>query len=431
MLAARPKTFARRATALTISAALLVASPAFADPATTSTPDPDSEATTPTKPGPVTSPAPQPVTRPAPAPVRRPPAKPSEIDVATDERTAAFRAELAERQRRLDEFMAQLDALDRELEIASEAYNEAVERLAQMKARVHDAEVDLDRAREAYELQSHILGERAESIYKDGSIAAIEVLLDAKSISDLMSRIKFLNTIGIRDADIAASLKSQKELLESQVAELKESQDAARSLEFELKARQIEVLLRIQERQQMLAQAQQDLLELLDSEAARRSQEEADLLAEVLSGASAKGIVAAPGSPVETALAYHGVPYLWGGETPSGFDCSGLVLYVFRQHGVNLPHYSGSQFLLGEKVAVAELLPGDVVFFGSPIHHVGIYVGGGYYIHAPRTGDFVKISKLADRRDYAGARRYPWKLRTTAPTGARVSPAAALDSLTR
>lgn len=431
MFEERLATLARRTIALALSAALLVATPAIADPATTSTPDPTPETTAPTKTDTVASPKPKPSAHPSATPTRKPPAKGSEIDVATDKQTAEFRAELAERQARLDEFTAQLDALDRELEIASEAYNEAVERLEQMKERVHVAEMDLGRAQEAYDLQAHILGERAESIYKDGSFAAIEVLLDAKSISDLMSRIKFLNTIGIRDADIAASLKAQKELLESQLAELKQSQDVARSLEFELKARQIEVLLRIQERQQMLANAQKDLLELLDSEAARRSQEEATLLAQVLSGASEKGIVVVPGSPVETALAYHGVPYLWGGETPSGFDCSGLVLYVFRQHGVNLPHYSGSQFLLGEKVAPAALMPGDVVFFGSPIHHVGIYVGGGYYIHAPRTGDFVKISKLSDRRDYAGARRYPWQPRTTAPTGARVSPAAALGSLAR
>ena len=167
----------------------------------------------------------------------------------------------------------------------------------------------------------------------------------------------------------------------------------------------------------MLAEAQADLLELLDQEAARRSVEEADLLRSILSGANAAGIEVTPGSPVETALAYHGIPYLWGGETPAGFDCSGLVLYVFRQHGVELPHYSGSQFLLGDKVVPAALQPGDVVFFGSPIHHVGIYIGGGYYIHAPRTGDFIKISPLAKRRDYAGARRYDWVPRVLPPKG--------------
>lgn len=367
---------------------------------------------------------------PAPA-VRRPPDTRSAIDVPTDPRTESFRRELAEKQARLDEFMAQLDALDRELEIATEQYNAAVVRLEEMRERVESAKADLATAQQAYDLQLQILEERAEAIYKDGELAAIEVLLGSKSASDLIARIKFLNTIGVRDADIARSLKGQKELLEQQLAVLKQSEDEAAALEFELKARQIEIMLRIQERQQMLAEAQADLLALLDAEAARRREEEAELLRAVLSGASEKGIVVEPGSPVETALAYHGVPYLWGGETPRGFDCSGLVLYVFRQHGVDLPHYSGSQFLMGEKVAPAALQPGDVVFFGSPVHHVGIYIGGGYYIHAPRTGDFVKISRLADRRDYAGARRYPWVPRVGMPDGARTSTAEALGGLAR
>lgn len=172
----------------------------------------------------------------------------------------------------------------------------------------------------------------------------------------------------------------------------------------------------------MMTAAQKDLLALLDKEASRRNVEERQLLADILSGADKAGIVVQPGTPVETALAYHGVPYLWGGETTSGFDCSGLMLYVFNQHGVKLPHYSGSQFRMGEKVAASALQPGDVVFFGSPIHHVGMYIGGGYFIHAPRTGDFVKISPLAKRRDYAGARRYPWQLRVGPPRSAVVDP---------
>jgi cell wall-associated NlpC family hydrolase len=143
----------------------------------------------------------------------------------------------------------------------------------------------------------------------------------------------------------------------------------------------------------------------------------------VLAGAGEAGINVEPGSPVETALGYHGVPYLWGGESPRGFDCSGLVMYVFRQHGVSLPHYSGSQFQLGEKIAPADLEPGDAVFFGSPIYHVGMYVGAGYFIHAPRTGDFVKLSLLAQRRDYAGARRYDWSYRTERIQGAVTDPA--------
>ncbi len=274
------------------------------------------------------------VTTPPAATHTRPPASNSEITVPEDPRVAQFRKELAAKQKRLDDFMAQLDALDRELEIASEAYNEAVDRLGEMKTRVGVAQGDLTQAQLAYEMQADILGQRASSMYRDGSLATIEVLLDSKSVSDFMARVKFLNTIGIADADIAASLNGQKELLESQVEELKTTQAVAESLEFELKARQLEIMLRIQERQDMVDKAQKDIVEFLDSEAARRQTEESALLAGVLSGANKKGIVVEPGSPVETALAYHGVPYLWGGEKPSGFDCSGLMLYVFRQHGV-------------------------------------------------------------------------------------------------
>jgi peptidoglycan hydrolase CwlO-like protein len=369
----------------------------------------------------------------SPKPTKKPPRKPvnkgSEIPVATDAQTKEFRAKLAAKQKRLDEFMAQLDALDKELEIASEQYNAAVVQLEQMKQRVATAEGDLTNAQSAYQMQSDILGKRATSMYKDGSLAAIEVLLDSKSVGDLMARVKFLNTIGMRDADIASSLQAQKDALEAQVGTLSNAKQSAESLEFELKARKIEVMLRIQERQQMLAEAQSDLLVLLDSEASRRSGQESALLSEILSGANKKGIVVQPGSPVETALAYHGVPYLWGGATPRGFDCSGLILYVYKQHGVSLPHYSGAQFQLGEKVSAAALQPGDVVFFGSPIHHVGMYIGGGYFVHAPRTGDFVKISRLADRRDFAGARRYAWTPRTGAPLNAVKNPLSALSSV--
>lgn len=107
---------------------------------------------------------------------------------------------------------------------------------------------------------------------------------------------------------------------------------------------------------------------------------------------------------VDVAYQYLGVPYVWGGESPSGFDCSGLVTYVFRQLGVSLPHYAAAQFGYGQPVSRGDLEPGDVVFFGSSLHHVGIYVGDGNMIHAPYTGAVVRVNSV-DRSDYAGARR--------------------------
>lgn len=386
-----------RAVAL-VAAFALLATPAFAVPSETAT------------------------TTPVPA---TPTAEP--ILAPTDAETEAFRAELAAKQAALDELEAQLDALDRELAIAAEAYNKAVIELEATRKHLSATKQELANAEIAFEIQQDTLSERARDIYRDGEFNVIEVLLGSKSVEDFLARIKFLHAIGQSDADIAAALAAQRDQIALQAAELEDDELSARSLEFELQARQIEVMLRIQEREALLATAQAELLALLDSQAAERQLAEAELLRQVLAGANSAGIVVEPGSTVETALAYHGVPYLWGGATPSGFDCSGFVMYVMNQHGVRLPHYSGAQFQLGEKVAPADLKPGDVVFFGSPVYHVGMYVGAGYFIHAPRTGDYVKLSKLAERKDYAGARRYDWKYRTSPITGAVVDPASTVQ----
>lgn len=348
------------------------------------------------------------------------------VTLPTDAGTDAFRARLAEKQAELDALQLQLDNLDRELAIAAEAYNKAVLDLESVSQRLDETKKSLAHAENAFAIQQDTLSDRARDIYRAGEFKVLDVLLDAKSVTDLVARIRFLHSIGESDADIAAVLQAQRDQIARTAADLEDEEVRARSLEFEMQARKIEVMLRIEERQALLAAAQTDLLALLEEEAAQRQRAEAEFLRQVLSGMSNAGIAVDPGSPVETALGYHGVPYLWGGESPSGFDCSGLVLYVFRQHGVQLPHYSGAQFLLGDKVPPAELQPGDAVFFGSPIYHVGMYVGGGYFIHAPRTGDFVKLSKLAERKDYAGARRYGWTPRTSPIANAVVDPSVVL-----
>ena len=100
-----------------------------------------------------------------------------------------------------------------------------------------------------------------------------------------------------------------------------------------------------------------------------------------------------------------GRPYVWAASGPGSFDCSGLVMWAYAHVGVSLPHSSRAQIHHGASVGRANLQPGDLVFFGSPIHHVGMYVGGGAFIEAPHTGAVVRNTSLAGRGDYAGACR--------------------------
>ncbi|NKZ03450.1 C40 family peptidase [Actinomadura latina] len=129
-------------------------------------------------------------------------------------------------------------------------------------------------------------------------------------------------------------------------------------------------------------------------------------------GASAKAMQA-----VNAALSQRGVPYSWGGGNaygPSygtaqganikGFDCSGLTLYAYAQVGISLPHYTGAQYNAGTRVSQSQLKPGDLVFFYSDLHHMGLYIGGGKMVHAPQTGDVVKISSISGRPFAGGVR---------------------------
>ncbi len=97
---------------------------------------------------------------------------------------------------------------------------------------------------------------------------------------------------------------------------------------------------------------------------------------------------------VDMAMAQQGKPYVWGGAGPNSYDCSGLTQFAFRAAGVNLPHSSRTQATMGTPVARGDLRPGDLVAFYSPVSHVGIYIGNGQMVHAPTSGDVVKVASV-------------------------------------
>jgi cell wall-associated NlpC family hydrolase len=108
---------------------------------------------------------------------------------------------------------------------------------------------------------------------------------------------------------------------------------------------------------------------------------------------------------VDAALEQLGSPYVWDAAGPDTFDCSGLTLWSWAHAGVALNHFTGDQVHEGVAVAPNELLPGDLLLFGATLHHVGMYLGAGYMIDAPNTGDYVKVQLVSDDGDFAVAVR--------------------------
>jgi cell wall-associated NlpC family hydrolase len=156
-----------------------------------------------------------------------------------------------------------------------------------------------------------------------------------------------------------------------------------------------------------IAAQKKSLQDQLDQiEAANKKLTAADKAAQSDKGGTppnVKAPTAAAQAAVNAALSQLGKPYVWGATGPSSYDCSGLMKWAYAKAGITLPRTAAEQSGFGTRVARSQLQPGDLVFYYSPISHVGMYLGGGMMVHAPTTGDVVKISQLQSQ--YAGAAR--------------------------
>jgi peptidoglycan DL-endopeptidase CwlO len=305
---------------------------------------------------------------------------------------------------------AQIGGLDDELEIFTERYNAARVRLDAIDAELTQSRLQLSRTKAALQRQQELLSRRIAEMYKMGEYGWLEVLLNTGGFSDAEAQVVFFRLIREQD-------RLEQQRLEQLAAEV----NAIEAIIADRREQALEVKAEIDTDRALIEQklaARQRILDGLDgrirailARQARLEAAEAARLAR-LAGVDLRSIHGTPAqiAAVRACMRFLGVPYVWGGADPGGFDCSGLVMYVFARFGVVLPHYAASQATMGMPVPADQLQPADLVFFGSPvpggIHHVGMYVGNGLFIEAPHTGDVVKVSLLAGR-GMTAARRYP------------------------
>lgn len=299
---------------------------------------------------------------------------------------------------------AQIDALDEKVEIASEDYNEANGTYKAITAKVKKTTARLKTLQaEQKKLQGH-LETRADGMYRQGPLGFLEILFGASSFEEFSTTWDFLKGLNEQDAQAVADLKVTRTEVAAASAELKKSQADAKAERDVMAKRKKDIEVKLAERQRLLKGIESEIAALEAAAEAARARQTTRYTPK---GDSDYGD---PGNEPRSAVvaiakSKLGAPYVWAASGPNSFDCSGFTMWVYAQVGVSLPHSSRAQINSGPRVSRANLKPGDLVFFGrSVIHHVGIYVGGGQYIHAPHTGDVVKISSL-DRSDYVGACR--------------------------
>ncbi len=326
-----------------------------------------------------------------------------------------------------------VDKLATDLELKGEDLAEIEDAVASTRKQIAITQAELQAANADLAMTQSILDRRVTNIYRSGKVDILEVFVGSTDFNDFITRVDLLRRIGRSDASVVASVKEAKSRVETARASLETRQSEQIALRNRARSKQAEVQEAYESQQACLSSLTNELKKLVAAERERQELLAAKRAAEAAERAAAAGRDNAnkPGSrtfdpnalgephpnAVSIARRYLGIRYVWGGTSPSGFDCSGLTSYAYRAIGIDIPRTSRSQYRIGAFIPPNRLdllQPGDLVFFGyegsaSRIHHVGMYVGGGSFIHAPQSGDVVRITSLtgriASRGDYVGATR--------------------------
>jgi cell wall-associated NlpC family hydrolase len=363
------------------------------------------------------------------------------------------RAEAKQIQDQLDALNQQLSERDEQVNQAQLALDEATAKVEASKQRIAQVSAERDGARAEFV-------ERVGELYVGASSPDPVTLLQDASEDDVGARLVYGGLLADDHVGDVQRLTVLQGDLDAETAVLQQAEGDADARLREVQKGQAELQQLVGDQQAVLSKVQGELAQLVAEEEARRRAEEerqareryqAQLAAEQARAQqqaearrqaaanqeearrqSASNTTTAPratpatqapaaqdppassggggggggsgSAVVDAARRYLGIPYRYGGSGPNNFDCSGLTAYVYREFGVSLPHSAEWQYNSLPHVSRDNLQPGDLVFFGSPIHHVGIYVGNGQMLDAPHTGTVVQIRTML-RSDYVGAAR--------------------------
>ena len=351
---------------------------------------------------------------------------------ARAETSAEIQARVNEAYAKLQEYTMELELANGELQTVTAELEETRGQIAQTEEEIERTEEEISRKEREIAQGQQAISDRLSDSYKHGGTSLLDVVLGSSDFDELFSNLFYANRIADYDAELVeqvkedrVELRQQQDALQRQQEQLAEQESAQSELVAEQQAHVDDVNARVAAQESYYEELDQDLKDkLAEEEAIRIAEEEArrqQELQQQQQGGSAGGSASgntntdsgnAPSSVVDIALAQVGKPYVWAAGGPGSFDCSGLTSYAYAQVGVSIPHQSQQQYNLVARKGhlvydIGSLKPGDLVFWGnggsaSAIYHVGIYIGGGRYVHASSPGVGVITSTLGTGGNYVG-----------------------------
>ncbi|AJA48593.1 protein P54 [Clostridium pasteurianum DSM 525 = ATCC 6013] len=360
---------------------------------------------------------------------------------------------LNEAQKKVSDIELKIEMLDDEIQKNMIEIDNVKGKISKTEADINNAQKSIKRAEQDIKAEKELYNKRMRAMYINGSGGYINILLDSKGVSDLISKVETIKSIAEFNDKIISNLNERRQAVQEKkdkfardkeklivlksdsekklsdlnnkktqqqplIAEAKAQQNSAAELSASTKS-QIDA---IKQRIASAKAAEQAAANASQNNSSNNANSEANRSTNITANNNSNtnvsinrggSLPASTGGSVsnDSVIAYAssflGTPYVWGGTSPSpGFDCSGFTQYVYKKFGVSVGRTTYDQIKDGVGVSRDQLKPGDLVFFGtySNPHHMGMYVGDGMYIHAPHTGDVVKISPL-NRSDYLTARR--------------------------